>query len=294
MATNVDHFDWSMVCYRMLKHRFRGRRKLLIAYDMLVIYRRGEDAVSLAPDVLVSFGVPPGPRASYSVRGEGKPPDVVLEFASPSTVKADAGKKKEKYRRMGVREYWLVDPVGGYHDPRVQGFQLVDGVYERLPWKEGSDGMVAVWSPVLQLEVRFVDGWLRFWDREKARYVELPEEEKERLQRGAEARLENEAEARQRAEARLENEAEARQRAEARLENEAEARQRAEARLENEAEARQRAEARLENEAEARQRSEARTRSAERALEAEKRARKALEESIAQSEAVSTSTSDPT
>ena len=202
MATNVDHFDWSMVCYRMLKHRFRGRRKLLIAYDMLVIYRRGEDAVSLAPDVLVSFGVPPGPRASYSVRGEGKPPDVVLEFASPSTVKADAGKKKEKYRRMGVREYWLVDPVGGYHDPRVQGFQLVDGVYERLPWKEGSDGMVAVWSPVLQLEVRFADGWLRFWDREKARYVELPEEEKERLQRGAEARAEKEAEARQRAEAR--------------------------------------------------------------------------------------------
>ena len=266
MATNVDHFDWSMECYRMLKHCFRGRRKLLIAYDMLVIYRRGKDAVSLAPDVLVSFGVPPGPRASYSVRGEGKPPDVVLEFASPSTVKADAGKKKEKYRRMGVREYWLVDPVGGYHDPRVQGFQLVDGVYERLLWKEGSDGMVAVWSPVLQLEVRFVDGWLRFWDREKARYVELPEEERERLQRGAEARLENEAEARHRAEARAENEAEARQRAEARLENEAEARQRA----------------------------EARTRSAERALEAEKRARKALEVSIAQSEAESTSTRDPT
>jgi len=252
MATNVDHFDWSMVCYRMLKHRFRGRRKLLIACDMLVNYRRGEDRIALAPDVLVSFGVPPGPRASYSVRGEGKPPDVVLEFASPSTVKADAGKKKEKYRRMGVREYWLVDPAGGYHDPRVQGFQLVDGVYERLPWKEGSDGMVAVWSPVLQLEVRFVDGWLRFWDRKKARYVELPEEEKERLQRGAEAWAEKEAEARQRAEARLEKEAEARQRA------------------------------------------EARTRSAERALEAEKRARKALEESIAQSEAESTSTRDPT
>ena len=252
MATNVDHFDWSMVCYRMLMHRFRGRGKLLIACDLLVSYRRGEVEIALAPDVLVSFGVPPGPRASYSVRREGKPPDVVLEFASPSTVKADAGKKKEKYRRMGVREYWLVDPAGGYHDPRVQGFQLVDGVYERLPWKEGSDGMVAVWSPVLQLEVRFVDGWLRFWDRKKARYVELPEEEKERLQRGAEAWAEKEAEARQRAEARLEKEAEARQRA------------------------------------------EARTRSAERALEAEKRARKALEESIAQSEAESTSTRDPT
>ena len=62
---------------------------------------------------------------------------------------------------MGVREYWLVDPVGGYHDPQVQGFQLVDGAYEQLPSEEGSEGMVAVWSPLLQLELRFADGQLR-------------------------------------------------------------------------------------------------------------------------------------
>ena len=181
MPTNLDHYAWLMVCYRILTYHFRGRRKLLIACDMLVYYKRGEDEIAVAPDVFVSFGVPPGQRASYSVRREGKPPDVVLEFASPSTARKDAGEKKEKYRQLGVREYWLVDPVGGYHDPQVQGFQLVDGAYEQLPSEEGSEGTVAVWSPLLQLELRFADGQLRFWNREKALYVELPEEERDRL-----------------------------------------------------------------------------------------------------------------
>jgi len=97
------------------------------------------------------------------------------------TIKGDAAQKKETYRRMGVREYWLADPVGGVYEPRVQGFELADGVYEPMPGEAGPDGLVAVWSPVLQLELRFADGQLGFWDRETARYLELPEEESERL-----------------------------------------------------------------------------------------------------------------
>ena len=190
-----------MRCYRELKHRFRGSRDMFIACDMLVFYKCGNDEVALAPDAFVSFGVPPGPRARYSVRRGGKPPDVVLEFASPSTVEADVG-KKNKYRRMGVQEYWLVDPVGGYHDPRVQGFQLLDRAYERMPWEKGSGGLVAVWSPLVRLEVRFADGQRWFWDRKTAQYLELPEAEDE-------ARLASKERARQEAEARVESTAQA-------------------------------------------------------------------------------------
>ena len=273
MPTNLDHYAWLMVCYRILTYHFRGCRDLLIACDMLVYYKRGEDKIALAPDVFVSFGVPPGQRASYSVRREGKPPDVVLEFASPSTVRNDAGEKKEKYRQLGVREYWLVDPVGGYHDPQVQGFQLVDALYEQLPSEEGSEGMVAVWSPLLQLELRFADGQLRFWDREKALYVELPEEERDRLRlRERRGRLEERR-------GRLE-ERRGRQRAER-------GRQRAErGRLEAERGRLKERRGRLEAE-QGRQR-------VEREFEAEKRARKALEERIAKFEAESRSTRDPT
>ena len=55
----------------------------------------------------------------------------------------------------GGREYWLVDPVGDVYEPWVQGFELADGVYEPMPCEEAPDGMVTVWSPLLQLEVRF-------------------------------------------------------------------------------------------------------------------------------------------
>ena len=181
IATNTDHLEWMDRCYRTLKHRCRGRRDLFVGVDMLIYYERGNNEARVAPDVFVSFGVPPRERPSYFVWQEGKPPDVVWEFGAPLTIKGDAAQKKETYREMGVREYWLADPVGGVYAPRLQGFALADGVYEPMPWEAGPDGLVAVWSPVLQLELRFADGRLGFWDRETARYLELPEEESERL-----------------------------------------------------------------------------------------------------------------
>ena len=169
---------------------------VFVGIALLVFYERGKKKASVAPDVFVSFGVPMRDLPSYKVWEAGKPPDVVWEFGSQSTVKGDAGEKKEKYRRMGVREYWLVDTYGKYHERRVQGFALVNGDYVELPWEEGSDGTVTVWSPALQLEQRFINGRLRFWNRKTERYLELPEEEKERLWLEAESRADREAQAR--------------------------------------------------------------------------------------------------
>ena len=77
-----------------------------------------------------------------------------------------------------------MDPSGEYHDPRVQGFDPVDGKYVALPREERPDGTVAVWSPVLQLEQHFKDERLRFWNPKAGKYLERPEEESERLQLG--------------------------------------------------------------------------------------------------------------
>lgn len=41
---------------------------------------------------------------------------------------------------------------------RAQSRQLVDAVYERMPWGEGPGSSVELWSPVLQLELGFADG----------------------------------------------------------------------------------------------------------------------------------------
>ena len=127
MATSPRHARWMIACYRMLVHRFVGRTGVYLAIYMLVYYERWNNGVSIAPDVFLNFGVPLRDRSSYKVWEAGKPPNAVWEFGPPSSIKGDAGKEQEQYRRMGAREYWLVDPSGEYHYPQVQGFELVDG-----------------------------------------------------------------------------------------------------------------------------------------------------------------------
>jgi Uma2 family endonuclease len=39
------------------------------------------------------------------------PPDLVIEILSPSTARRDQKLKRDLYERVGVQEYWLVDPV---------------------------------------------------------------------------------------------------------------------------------------------------------------------------------------
>ena len=252
MAASQKQALWMIACFRVLEHWFRGWMDVFVGIDMLVYYERGNNGVSVVPDVFVSFGVPQRDLPNYKVWEEGRPPDVVWEFGPPSSIKGDAREKKEKYRRMGVREYWLVDPYGEHNDRRVQGFELVNGEYVELPWDEGPDGTVTVWSPALQLEQRFIDGQLRFWDRKTEKYLELPEEEERGAREQAEPRAESEAHARKEAESRAESEAlarresdQARERAESRAESEAQARTQAEERAEGEARKRKALEARI-------------------------------------------------
>ena len=225
MAASQKQAWWMIACFRVLEHWFRARVDVFVGIDMLVYYERGNNGVSVVPDVFVSFGVPQRNLPNYKVWEEGKPPDVVWEFSPPSSIKGDAREKKEKYRRMGVREYWLVDVYGKYHDRRVHGFELVDGKYVELPWEERPDGTVTVWSPALQLEQRFIDGRLRFWDPKTEKYLELPEEEERGAREDAEAQARREADqarreadrAREQAEERAESEARKRKALEARV-----------------------------------------------------------------------------
>ena len=292
MAASLKHARRMMAGFRTLEHRFRGPPDVFVGIDLLVYYERRNNGESVAPDVFVSFGVPQRDLPSYKVWEEGKPPDVVWEFGSRSTVKGDAGEKKEKYRRMGVREYWLVDLDAEYHDRPLKGFELVNGKYVELPWEERPDGTLAVWSPALQLEQHCTEGQLRFWDPKTKEHLELPEEEERGARKQAESRAENEAQARKQAQAHAENEArarreadQARQEAESRAENEAQARREAD-------QARQEAESRAENEAQARKQAQAHAENEARAREAEMRKRKALEAQLAELKANASSPRD--
>ena len=69
------------------------------------------------------------------------------------------------YAGLGVREYFLFDPAGDHLTPRLQGYRLVDGVYERLSAVESIDRTLAMSSEVLGLELRArAGGEMRFHD----------------------------------------------------------------------------------------------------------------------------------
>ena len=209
----------------------------LVALDILVYPEEGNRYNRIAPDVLVAFGLSTHNRSSYRVWEEGKPPDWVLEVASPGTGKKDREFKRDYYAAMGVPEYWLFDPTGKVHRgmPRLQGFELAGGEYRPLESRL-ADGERMIHSKALSLAV-YADGeLLRFRDPATGRDIRHRHEIEAAAVR-AEAQARREAEQRKTAEARAEREAARAKQEAARAEQEA-ARARGEAAARSAAEAR--------------------------------------------------------
>ena len=89
-------------------------------------------AGSRYPDLLVAFGVDPALyKASngYIIDDPGKPPDFVLEIASPHTGHIDVGAKRDDYAALAIPEYWRFDETGEFHGTRLAGDRLIAGLF---------------------------------------------------------------------------------------------------------------------------------------------------------------------
>lgn len=118
IAQSVWHGDAVRLATAALHHHFRDRTDALVAMELVVYYEFGNNRARLQPDVLVAFGVGRGGnRRTFKAWEEGKAPDFVLEVASPSTAENDARHKAREYARIGVREYWRLDPEGPMMGP---------------------------------------------------------------------------------------------------------------------------------------------------------------------------------
>lgn len=193
-----------------LHARYAGDPQVYASADLLVYYVEGDPNKSVAPDVLVSFDVPKRHRRSYRIWEEGKPPDVVFEFASENSWQADLGWKRGLYLGLGVQEYFLFDPTGEYFDPILQGYRLVEENYQPVtPLPDSNAPLLGLWSEVLGLELWVQENGgegmpyvLRFYDPETDTWLSTPDEERAARQ-AAEARAAEEAKARRQAEAEL-------------------------------------------------------------------------------------------
>ena len=171
-----------------LRLRYRDRRRdVYVSADLLVYYEEGNPRVAVAPDVFVVFGVEDHTRMNYKVWEEGKGPDFVLEVASPNTWREDVERKPGIYAGLGVREYFLFDPMGEHFTPRLQGYRLVEGRYERLSAVESIDRTLTMRSEVLGLELRAKGEEMRFHDPVTGETL-LSHDEEHTARRAAEVR----------------------------------------------------------------------------------------------------------
>ena len=193
MADNTDQAEEITDDFQTLRIFLRDREEVLVASNLLVYYREGDNETRITPDVMVAFGRPRGFRGSYKIWEEGNhPPDWVLEIASEGTVKVDVEEKPATYAEIGVQEYWQYDPTGGLLDQRLQGWRLTGLGYTELPQVRVAGAEIAIYSEVLGLRLEFDGERLRFWDPVGKRYLHTPlESEEDRLK---EARRAEEAE----------------------------------------------------------------------------------------------------
>ncbi len=197
--------DYFIEIIAILKRFFRNRFDVWVNGNTFLYYVEGDFQSFVSPDCYVAFGVDRDlilSNNNYRVWDMGKAPDFILEIGSPSTWRQDLGPKRDLYARIGVLEYWKFDPSGGDHygEPLV-GETLVDGEYRQLDMVRGADGGVSGYSPVLNLELRWLEGRLRFYDPVGRRWLENLDEAEARAQ-SAEAVARTERSAREFAEAR--------------------------------------------------------------------------------------------
>ena len=172
-------------------HHYPYHPDILIGSE-IPIYYGDRDPVTrrfpnIRPDILIALNVDTVAirrRVGYDPIQNRKPPDAVVEIASPSTYRNDMGRKRDIYQMLLVPEYWRFDPTGGeMFGQAVIGERLIDGQYRRLPLLRYGGGVVGSTSPLLNLNFRYQGNELfTIHDPETGREYEHPEQRAARLE----------------------------------------------------------------------------------------------------------------
>jgi Uma2 family endonuclease len=202
MAETDVHREQMLYLIEALKDHYRDRDDVYVAGNLFVYYEEGNPQAVLAPDVFVVFGVPDKRRRTYKVWEEGQTPDVVFEITSPSTKAEDLGSKKGVYAYLGVKEYFLYDPLGDYLHPAFQGYALDETAPMSVYRPIASDAEGVLHSQQLGLMLRVEGDLLRLYDPATGEKLLTPQEAQAARRAEAAAR-QAEAAARRAAEARV-------------------------------------------------------------------------------------------
>ena len=134
------------------------------------------------PDLMVAFDADVAAfnrSNAYVTEEQGKPPDFVLEIASPSSRRRDLVTKRAAYAHLEIPEYWRFDELAEDHHPKLAGDRLAGNRYRPLPIEQLPDGVAQGYSPALDLHLRWEEGRLVWHDPATGRPIATMAEERE-------------------------------------------------------------------------------------------------------------------
>ena len=95
-----------------------------------------------------------------------------MEIGSSSTGRRDITVKRDGYAALGIPEYWRFDDSGGrFHGAPLAGDRLVNGVYQPIPIEQLDGRTHQGYSPALNLNLRWEDGNLGWYDPATGRHI---------------------------------------------------------------------------------------------------------------------------
>ena len=161
-----------------LRLHFGNRENVLVLCEVPVYWY--PSSLVRIPDLMVAFDIERSlviDQNGYAIGEHGKPPDFVLEVASPTTALNDYTDKREEYAAFAIPEYWRFDPTEGErYDAPLAGDRLLDGVYQRIEISGSVESGLWGRSDVLGLDICWEFGHLRWWNPETRAYLETHDE----------------------------------------------------------------------------------------------------------------------
>ena len=130
---NSLHLDRPAHQSALYRH-FGGSDTVIVLSEIPVRWSPPQQEGHRIPDLLIAFGVdfPLGiDQRGYSIRDQGKPPDFVLEIASPTTGREDYTGKRSDYANFRHSRILAIRPVGRPLSRRPDGRRPAG--WRRLP-----------------------------------------------------------------------------------------------------------------------------------------------------------------
>ena len=163
--TDYQHIQISIL-EQQLRIFLSEKKDVYLASDLIVYYEEGNPNRRFAPDLMVCFDVENKKRRSYKIWEEKIVPSVIIEVASEATWQKDVTTKRRLYEKLGVVEYYVIDPEYKYLTQPMLAYRLEFGELVRQAIQNDR-----IFSEELNLELVNTGEDFRFFDVEKDEFI---------------------------------------------------------------------------------------------------------------------------